>query len=446
LEEEVNMDYKKLIDLALQQGFSDLEVYVSASTVTNISIYAGQIDQNHTHDEVSISIRGIYNGKMAYLSTSDGNEDYDYILNTLRQNAGSLTTNEEFEIFAGSEAYPEFEHNDGGFATISMADKVNLLLDLEKEIRAYDQRIILVPHCAYTEEIESKRIINSKGLNVQREKEYAYVVAQAVARENEQTTSAFEVEVKLHYTELDPIMMAQKIAKKVIRKLNADSLPSKTYPVVFENEAMADLFAVFTSFFSGEVAIKKLTPLLGKEGEKLFDEKLTIVDAPIVANSIVNEPFDDEGVACYRKEVVKAGVFNTLLHNLKSAKYFKTTSTGNGFRAGGAVSISGVNFYIEPGKKSFDELLEGIEEGLLVTELAGLHAGANPITGDFSAQSSGFLIKNGKIDRPVTLIVVSGNFLNLMSNIDAIGSDLKIFYTGIGSPSIRFSGLPVSGK
>jgi PmbA protein len=440
------MDYKKLINQALEQGFSDLEVYVSTSTVTNISIYNGEIDKNHTHDEVSMSVRGIYNGKMAYLSTSNGNEDYDYILNTLRQNAASLTTNEEFEIFAGSEQYPEFERNDGGFAAISMADKVNLLLDLEKEIKAYDQRIILVPHCAYTEEIETKRIINSKGLDLTRAKEYAYVITQAVAKENEQTQSAFEVEVKLHYTELDPILIAQKIAKKVIKKLNADSLPSKVYPVVFENEAMADLFQVFTSFFSGEAAIKKLTPLLGKEGEKLFDEKLTIVDAPILPDSISNEPFDDEGVACYRKEVVKAGVFKTLLHNLKTAKYFKTTSTGNGFRSGGAISVNGVNLYIEPGTKSFNELLEGIEEGLLVTDLAGLHAGANPITGDFSAQSSGFLIKDGKIDRPVTLIVVSGNFLKLLSQIDEIGSDMKMTPNGIGSPSIRFSGLPVSGK
>ncbi len=440
------MDYQKLIDRALEKGFSDLEVYVSSSTVTNISIYNGEVDKNHSHNEVSISVRGIYNGKMSYLSTSDQNEDFDYILDNLRDNALSLTTNEEFEVFAGSEEYPEFEKNDGGFSKISLADKVNLLLDLEKEIKAYDPRIILVPHCSYVEECETKQIINSKGLNLERSKEYAYVLAQAVAQENQQTQSAFEVVFKLHYQELEPILIAQKIAKKVIKKLNADSLPTKTYPVVFNNEAMADLFGVFTSFFSGEAAIKKLTPLIGKEGEKLFSEKLTIVDEPIFPNSVGNEPFDDEGVACYRKEVVKEGVFQTLLHNLKSARYFKTVSTGNGFRSGGTVGVRGVNLYIEPGTKTADELLSGIEEGILVTDLAGLHSGANPITGDFSAQASGFLIKDGQVDRPVTLIVVSGNFIKLMNQIEDIGNDLKVFYTGIGTPSIRFGGLPISGK
>ena len=108
--------------------------------------------------------------------------------------------------------------------------------------------------------------------------------------------------------------------------------------------------------------------------------------------------------------------------------------------------MQGVNFYIKPGERDLEELLGGIEEGVLITDLAGLHAGANPVTGDFSAQASGFLIKNGKIDRPVTLIVVSGNFVETMNQIEEIGSDLKFNVRGVGAPSIRFKGLPISGK
>lgn len=440
------MNYNQLLEMAKEKGFSDIEVAETSSSVTSITVFSGEIDKNHTHDETSITIRAIYNGKMAYYSTSNADEDLDLILTTLKENAQSLTTQEEFEIFAGSEKYPEYETRDGGFSKISLADKVNMLLDLEKEVRAYDERIILVPHCGYQEEITKKRIINSKGLDLERKKEYAYIYVEAVGKENEQTQSAFEIEIKNNYTELDPILIAQKVAKKAIKKLNADALPSKVYPVIFDNEAMADLFEVFTSFFSGEAAIKKLTPLIGREGEKIFSDKLTIVDEAILPDSVFNEPFDDEGVACYRKEVVENGVFKTLLHNLKTAKYFKTQSTGNGFRSGGAIGVSGVNFYIKPGELSPEELLQDIEEGVLITEVTGLHAGANPVTGDFSAQSSGFLIKDGKIDRPVTLIVVSGNFIEAMNQIEAIASDLKFNPNGVGSPSIKFKGLPISGK
>jgi PmbA protein len=440
------MDYNKLIEMAKDWGFSDIEVFVNSSTATNISVFNGEIDKNHSHDSVSISIRAIYNGKMAYLSTSNQNEDLTQILDTLKENALSLTTNEEFEIFEGSKEYPRYESVDGGFSKISLADKVSLLLDLEKEVKAYDERIILVPYCGYQEIIETKQIINSKGLNLDRSKEFAYVVAQAVAKENEQTQSAFEVELRLNYTDLDPILIARRVAKKAIKKLNADALPSKVYPVVIENEAMTDLFEVFTSFFSGEAAVKKLTPLLGKEGEMVFSEKISVIDEPVYPESVHNEPFDDEGVACYHKDVVKEGVFKTFMHNLKTARYFKTNSTGNGFRAGGSVGVRGVNLYLKPGNLTVNELIKDIDEGILITDLAGLHAGANPITGDFSAQSSGFLIKDGKIDRPVTLIVVSGNFIQAMNQIEEIGNDLKIGPNGIGAPSIRFKGLPISGK
>ncbi|MDD4000628.1 MAG: TldD/PmbA family protein [Bacilli bacterium] len=440
------MDYNKLIALAKERGFSDLEVFVNSSVATNINVFNGEIDKNHSHNQVTISVRAIYNGKMAYLETSNQAEDLDLILDTLKENAQTLTTNEEFEIFSGSAEYLDFPANDGSFSKISLVDKVNMLLDLEKEVKAYDERIILVPYCGYIEESETKRIINSKGLDLERSKEFAYVLAQAVAKENEQTQSAFEIEIKLNYTDLDPILVAQKVAKKAIKKLNADALPSKVYPIVIENDAMADLFHVFTSFFSGEAAVKKLTPLIGKEGQKLFSDKLTIVDEPIYPESVFNEPFDDEGVACYQKEIVKEGVFQTMMHNLKTARYFKTTSTGNGFRSGGSIGVRGVNFYIKPGNQTVDELIKGIDEGILVTDLSGLHAGANPITGDFSAQSSGFLIKDGKVDRPVTLIVVSGNFIEIMNQIEGIGNDFKINSSGIGTASIRFKGMPVSGK
>jgi PmbA protein len=218
------------------------------------------------------------------------------------------------------------------------------------------------------------------------------------------------------------------------------------YPIVFDREAMGDLFGVFASIFSGEQAIRKLTPLRGKEGQKLFSEKVTIIDDPLSEEAVNQEPFDDEGVACYKKEVVKDGVFLTLLHNLKTAKYFNTKTTGNGFKAGANIGVSATNLYLAGGVKTRDQLIAEISEGLLITDVSGLHAGANPITGDFSCQSSGFLIENGKIGRPVTLIVVSGNFLKIMNDVEELGNDVKLFHNGIGTPSVKFAGLPVSGK
>lgn len=440
------MDYKLLISKALEAGFSDFEIYANISTATTLSIFNGEVDRTEIKDSKNFTVRGIYNNKMAYLSFENEDEDLEKLIATLKANAQSLTTKEEYEIYPGDEKYPESRKLTGSFLNVSVGEKIDLLKALEKQIKAKDERIVNVPYCRYNEVVSKVQIVNSKGLDVTKENEYCYLILQAVAKENEQTQSAFEVEIALTYDELVKSDVANKVAEKAISKLNAKPVESKTYPVVFDNEAMADLFEVFTSFFSGEAAIKKLTPLLGKDGEKIFSEKITIIDDPLLEGSIDYEPFDDEGVACYKKEVVKDGVFKGLLHNLKTAKYFKTKTTGNGFKSGANVTVRGVNLHIAPGNKTQQELLEGIKEGLLITDLAGLHAGANPITGDFSAQSSGFLIEDGKITRPVNLIVVSGNFIKIMNNIADVGSDLKILPSGVGAPSIRFTGLPVSGK
>ena len=153
---------------------------------------------------------------------------------------------------------------------------------------------------------------------------------------------------------------------------------------------------------------------------------VNIIDAPLDLEAVNAQPFDDEGVACYNKAIVENGVFKTFMHNLKTAKKFNTTTTGNGVKAGNSISAGSYNLFIEKGDKTKEELIASVEEGLLITDLSGLHAGLNPISCDFSCQSSGYYIKNGKIERPVTLIVVSGNFLRMMNEIEAIGSDIYL--------------------
>ena len=136
------------------------------------------------------------------------------------------------------------------------------------------------------------------------------------------------------------------------------------------------------------------------------------------------------------------------LHNQKSAAQMNTVSTGNGFKAGyaGQVSISPTNFYIVPSETSYDELLEKMGDGLVIDSLNGLHAGLNSITTDFSLQAAGYVVENGKVVRPVNLITVAGNFLEMMKEVEAIGSDLEDQLSSASAPSILFKSLSISGE
>ena len=110
------------------------------------------------------------------------------------------------------------------------------------------------------------------------------------------------------------------------------------------------------------------------------------------------------------------------------------------------VSIFPTNLYIEKGEKSLEELIKEVGEGILITDLAGLHSGANSITGDFSLAAKGFYIKDGKKSYPVEQITIAGNFFSMLKDIEAVGSDLKFPMSSIGSPSVKIKEISIAGK
>ena len=172
------------------------------------------------------------------------------------------------------------------------------------------------------------------------------------------------------------------------------------------------------------------------------------MDDPLLAGGAATRPFDLEGVATYRKEIISAGKLATLLHNLKTAKKAGCKTTGNASRGGYAssVGVSPSNLYLCPGTKSLQALCAQMGSGLVVTGLSGLHAGADPISGDFSLLCEGYLVENGQKSRPIDQVTVAGNFYRLLQDAVAVGDDLKFPSGALGSPSVLVGALTVAGQ
>ena len=105
--------------------------------------------------------------------------------------------------------------------------------------------------------------------------------------------------------------------------------------------------------------------------------------------------------------------------------------------------------YLEPGRETREALLARMGDGLLVTDLEGLHAGLDPVSGDFSLKASGRRIERGADAGAVSQITVAGNFFTLLKQIEAVGDDLKFGLPGaacFGAPSVLVQGLMVAGK
>ncbi len=181
----------------------------------------------------------------------------------------------------------------------------------------------------------------------------------------------------------------------------------------------------------------------------IASEAVSITDDPLFSYS--PRPFDDEGTPSRATSVVKNGKLMSLLHNLKTAKKAGCASTSNASResASSPISVAPSNFILEKGEKDLTELLSEMGDGLLITELSGLHAGVNFSTGHFSLLASGFKVEKGKIKSPVERITVAGLFDRLLKDITLVGDDLYLSMPGgavFASPSVYIeNGLTVSG-
>ncbi len=434
--------YQSWILLGKEKGITDLEVFAVRNKSLKLSVYEGKVDQHVQSDVEVVTIRGIVENKLSTIRFENLSQtNVSEMLDQLILNAKALTVVEPAIIYEGSKSYPEVKDELFDFGSVPVIDKINLLKNLESKILE-NKKVKQVQSTQYQEIDTETTLVNSKGLNLSRHNTYAYAYAIGVFAENEDIQTAYDVKLAKTFDEFDADKMAQKTIDIGVKKLGGKSIPSGHYKTVFSNEMFADLLSVFTSIFSGESAYRNMTSLKDKVGKEIADKRFNLIDDPLFKDALFKMPFDDEGVACSKRYVIENGVFKGFNHNLKTAAIFKESPTGNGFHG----SIAPTNLYLEPGQKSFDEMISTIKEGVYITDLVGLHAGVKQVSGDFSLQASGFKIKDGKLDHAVKMIVISGNFFKAINDIDEIGSDLKFTIQGVGSPSVSFKSLVVGGE
>jgi PmbA protein len=213
--------------------------------------------------------------------------------------------------------------------------------------------------------------------------------------------------------------------------------------VVFDPQMAASFIGGLSAAVNGLLVHKKSSFLGGHLGKRIAPETITLVDDGTLPHGIATRPFDGEGVRSQRTKVVERGVLKSFLYDATTARKAKAKSTGSASRGWGSLpSIGTSNFYLEPGTKSPEEIIREMRNGLYVTAMLG--RGADVVTGDYSRGANGIWIENGELAFPVQEVTVSGNLIEMLRGIDAVGSDLD-FRSSTAAPTIRFAELVVSG-
>ena len=442
------MTLERIIERGLELGLEAVEVYANTSESNTIKLDDGTLESYNIKELFSVSIRGLKDGKMAYVSSESlDDETMEQVLISLVRNVEALDATEPEFMFEGGSTYVSVPDVRSDYKEHSTSEKIAMLKKLESEALATSDKIVKIGYCQYSETSQKTVLINSKGLNLSRELSYVSTFLGPLAAEGDQTVVGFSGDININFADIELDRLVSESTENALSQLGAGAVDTGKYPVVLKRDVASEILSAFSSVFLGDSALRKMTLLTDKIGTKVFGDNITIVDDPFSDVALIKYPFDDEGVPCRTKNVVENGVFCAFLNTLKTANFLNTEPTGNGFKAGaGAITSSPTNLYLKEGELSKDEIIASVENGIFVTEVNGLHAGLNPISGDFNVQASGFVIKDGKLDRPITLFVVSGNFYEMMNDVTAIGNDIEKRFVGVASPTLKIGTLAISGK
>ncbi len=446
---ELNKFVNELFDKAKEVEFSECEVYYVDKESLSISVYKGEVEKYNLNNSYGLSFRGKINDKIGYSYTEIlDNDAIDMLVRSAKESALSIESEDIQFIYEGDKEYKDISTYYPALENIEADKLINIALGMEREAKNLSDKVTSFGGCAVSYSSGSYGIINTKGLNLKNKSNIltAYVVP--ILTIEDKMYDGFGYVVAKSLDEIDVKKIAKQGIEEALSKVNGKSVESGNYPIVIKNEAMVSLLSTFAGVFSADAAQKGLSLLKDKEGEVIASSNVSLVDDPHLEDGLATVGFDDEGVATKKTYLIKDGKLETLLHNLKTANKAGIKSTGNGFKGSYAspISVSPTNFYIEPGNKDFDGVISSIDKGLIICEFAGLHSGANPITGDFSLAAKGFYIENGKKTFPVEQITIAGNFFDMLKNIEEVGSDLLFPMSSVGSPSVRVKGLAVAGE
>jgi PmbA protein len=235
--------------------------------------------------------------------------------------------------------------------------------------------------------------------------------------------------------------VGRKAGERAVARLNPARPKPGKYPVIFDQRVSSTLLGHFSGAITGSSIARKTSFLLDKLGQPVFAPGVTVVDDPLRLRGLRSRPFDAEGVRVSRQELISGGVLNHWIADSASARQLGIEPTGHASRGvGGAPGASPSNLYMEPGKRTREELLASVPEAVLVIELIG--QGVNGITGDYSRGAAGFMVRGGEIAEPVAEITIAGNLIDMFATLEP-ASDLE-FRRGVDAPTILIPEMTVA--
>jgi PmbA protein len=240
---------------------------------------------------------------------------------------------------------------------------------------------------------------------------------------------------------------AMLLVEKLKKARTITSIKPGKMPVIFAPSGTLALGLPLSEGLNGKEVYKGTSPMKGKIGEKLFDEKITVIDDGTINGKFASASYDDEGVPHQRNVLIEKGVLQGFVYDLKTAAQSGVESTGNASRGLFAPpSPSLTNLIIQPGETPLREMIASIKEGIIVEDVLGIGQG-NTISGAFSNPLAlAFKVEKGEIVGRVKDLSIAGNIYDLLKNVEAVSKEAQWVYSTFQAPYVLIPEMNVAGK
>jgi PmbA protein len=318
--------------------------------------------------------------------------------------------------------------------------KIDDARELEATARAHDPRIVNSGGSRVTDAITTIALANSLGFRGAYRTSSVVRSTSPIASDGDKKRNASYGSAARSYADVESARhVATVAARRAVAMCGARKPETMRTPVIFERDvAAAVLGDIFTSISAANVAVGN-SFLLGRVGERIGSDLVTIVDDGFLPRGLGTSPFDAEGVPTRKTVVFEGGTLRTFLYDSYYGRKLGAATTGNSSGNG----IGPNNFYLLPGEQTLDELIAATPRGVLILDTIGF--ATESVTGTYSRGARGFMIEDGEIAYPVDEFTIAGNLATMLGAVDAVANDLR-FDGAIVSPSFRVAEMTISGN
>ena len=442
--------------LALARGLVErarpgeqVEVTIAESRRTTVRVHGGEVESFTSATSHGVGVRVVADGREGFAHAGSVATDVlDDTLAEARDNATFATPDEHVGLVEpDGVAAIEVDHWREELLAHPEAEKIRRALEVERRVLAADPSVRSVRTTVWSDGASRVALASTNGLALATRGTSCSLSLSAIAGSGDDTATGFGVDAGRAPSELDDDLVVADAVARATELLGGRPVPSQRVALLVEPRLAATLLGIVAGTLTGDVVLKGRSPFGHRLDEQVASDVLHLVDDPTDLRSLASDSHDGEGLATRRNVLIDGGVLRGFLYDGTTGRRAGAASTGSAVRGSRSLPSPGVQvLVVEPGRRSADEMLAGIELGFAVRSFNGLHSGVNSVSGDFSVGAEGRMIRGGALAEPVREVTVAGSLQRMLLDLREVGADLTWLPSGAGMASLVVDDVALGGR